>query len=567
MPFDGVVIKAVTEELQEKLIEGRISKIYQPTSTELVFTIRNKRQNHTLLLSIHPMYARFHLTEDTYRNPQEPPMFCMLLRKHLSGAVVESIKQTGLERIVTINLRAIDEIGDSSYKKLVLEIMGRHSNVLLLDENKEHIIDSLKHVPPLQNSYRTILPGQKYIEPPSQNKQHPLKITGDEFIKQLDFNAGKLDRQIVHMLDGISPFLAKEIVYRAKLASPDVYKEKFLEVRNIVKEQAYEPTIYRADKEEFHVIPITYYEGDQLPFASANKMLDAFYSGKAERDRVKQRARDLERFIKNELEKNNRKMAIHRRTIKRAKQAELSQRRGELLTANMHLVSQGDASITVIDYYDPEQGEIEIPLQTDKTPSENAQNFFTRYRKLKRSAQIVRREIIKTRLEIKYLEQILHQLNISNEEGVDEIREELRSEGYLKKQRQSRRKKQSRSKPEQYISTDGTLILVGKNNNQNEYITHRLAHRNDVWLHTKDIPGSHVIIRSSDPDEATLQEAAQLAAYFSQAQQSASVPVDYTQVRHVKKPRGAKPGYVTYDNQKTLFVTPKKEIVKTLKKD
>lgn len=566
MPFDGIVTKSVVEELQEKVVQGRISKIYQPTETELVITIRNQRKNHSLLLSIHPTYARFHLTDDKYQNPQEPPMFCMLLRKHLSGAIVESIEQTGLERVITFHVRSIDEIGDASNKSLVLELMGRHSNVMLLSENKEHIIDSLKHVSSLQNRYRTILPGQKYIEPPAQDKLNPLEITGDDFIKKLDFNAGKLDQQIVKMLLGISPFIAQEIVARAALGSVDVYKEKLIELRDQISGRLYQPTIFYGEKEDFHVIPITSFSGEKEIFSSTNEMLDQFYSGKAERDRVKQQSRDLYRFIRNELDKNIRKLKIHEKSMKKAKSADRYQRQGELLTAHLHLVKQGDPSVTVIDYYDPDQKEVTIQLQTDKSPSENAQALFTRYRKLSTSKKMVQREIIKTKREIDYLEQLLQQIDTARESDIEEIREELREGGYLRKQRQGKRKKPTKPVPEEFVSTDGTTILVGKNNKQNEYVTNRLAHRNDTWLHTKDIPGSHVVIRSSEPSDETLLEAAQLAAFFSKAQQSSSVPVDYTLIRHVKKPNGAKPGYVTYDNQQTLYVTPEPSIIDKLKK-
>jgi len=566
MPFDGIVTKSVVEELHEKIVQGRISKIHQPTDTELVITVRNQRKNHTLLLSIHPTYARFHLTDDKYQNPQEPPMFCMLLRKHLSGAIVESIEQTGLERIITFNVRSVDEIGDASSKSLVLELMGRHSNVLLLNENKEHIIDSLKHVSSLQNRYRTILPGQKYIEPPAQDKLDPLEISGDDFIKKLDFNEGRLDRQIVGILLGISPFIAREIVARAALGSVDVYKEKFIELRDQINDCVYKPTIYYGDKEDFHVIPITSLTGKKESFSTTNEMLDHFYSGKAERDRVKQQSRDLYRFIKNELDKNIRKLNKHEKSIQKAKSAERYQRQGELLTAHLHLVKQGDPSVTVVDYYDPEQKEVTIDLQPDKTPSENAQALFTRYRKLSTSKQMVQREIIKTKREIDYLEQLLQQIDSARESDIEEIRDELREGGYLRKQRHGKKKRATKPTPEEFISTDGTTILVGKNNKQNEYVTNRLAHRNDMWLHTKDIPGSHVVIRSQEPSEETLLEAAQLAAYYSKAQQSSSVPVDYTLIRHVKKPNGAKPGYVTYDNQQTIYVTPEQSIVERLKK-
>lgn len=566
MPFDGIVTRAVTNELQNKLLHGRISKIYQPSETELIFTIRNQRQNHTLLLSIHPTYARFHLTAATYQNPKEPPMFCMLLRKHLVGGFIESIKQDGLERIVEFEIRTVDEIGDSATKCLILELMGRHSNVMLLNDQKEHIIDSLKHVSPLQNRYRTILPGHMYIAPPKQDKLNPLTVHGDEFIKKIDFNAGKLDMQMVHTFTGLSPFITREIVKRANLGSPEAYNKVFLDMCDQINNHDYDPTIYRAKKEDFHVIPMSSLEGEQEHFNSPSDMLDHFFTGKAERDRVKQQARDLYRLLKNELSKNERKLKIHQKTIKKAKRAEKFQRQGELLTAHLHLVNQGDTEVNVVDYYDPEQKEVIIPLQTDKTPSENAQSFFTRYRKLEAAKKVVRKEIIKSKREIAYLEQLIQQLEVAREVDIEEIREELREEGYLKKQRHSKKRKPKKPMPEAYVATDGTPIYVGRNNKQNDYLTHRLAHRHDMWLHTKDIPGSHVVIRAQDPSETTILEAAQLAAFYSKAQQSASVPVDYTAIKHVNKPTGAKPGYVNYDQQKTVYVTPEQKIVDGLRK-
>src|SRR5690625_734270 len=567
MPFDGVVTKAVTEELQNEVIPGKINKIYQPTETELVFTIRSKGKNHTLLLSIHPRYARFHLTRDSYRNPDQPPMFCMLLRKHLSGAIIESVEQYGMERIITFHIKARNEIGDTTYKTVVMELMGRHSNLIFLDKEKGHIIDSLKHVPMSQNRYRTILPGADYKLPPMQDKVNPLTIDGETFIKGIDFNAGKIDSQIVNMLVGVSPFIAKEITARANLGTPQTYMEKFLEFQQQLKSQSYKPTIYRNKKEDFHVLPITSFQGKSESFNTTNAMLDHFYSGKAERDRVKQRAGDLYRFIKNEKDKNERKLKKHRQTIKKAEGAERHQKLGELLTAHMHLVSHGDKSVSVIDYYDPEQQTLTIELNPNKTPSENAQGFFKTYQKLRTSKRIIEKQIIKTKAEMTYLEQLLQQIDVAREADIEEIREELREEGYLKKQTQGKRKNKTKKPvPEEYTASDGTLILVGKNNKQNEYVTTKLAHRDEIWLHALDIPGSHVVVRAKDPSEDTLLEAAILAAYFSKSQDSSSVPVDYTKIRHVKKPNGAKPGYVTYDNQKTLFVTPDKAIVDKLKK-
>ncbi len=566
MPFDGIVTRAVTNELNSKITPGKITKIYQPTLTELVFTIRSHGENHTLLLSIHPVYARLHLTGDSYKNPKEPSMFCMLLRKHLSGAVVESIDQYGMERIVTFSIQARNEIGDMTTKKLVIELMGKHSNVMLVDGEKGHILDSLKHVSVSQNRYRTIQPGHDYKLPPSQDKLNLLDIDKGTFIRKLDFNAGKMDAQIVQTLIGVSPLIAKEIVHQAKLGSSETYKTRFEAIQELIQNNSYTPTIYRYKKEDFHVIPISFLDAQEEMFSDTNQMLDSFYSGKAERDRVKQQAKDLYQFIKNEKDKNQRKLKKHEKTIKKAEGADYYQRLGELLTANMHQVKQGDQTATVIDYYDPEQNEMIIELNPNKTPSENAQGFFKTYQKLKTSMKKVKQEIKKANNEIAYLEQLLQQIDSAREADIEEIRDELRDEGYLKRQRQGKKKKkQVKPEPEKFTATDGTPILVGKNNKQNEYVTMKLAHRDDVWLHTKDIPGSHVIIRDRDPSEDTLFEAAQLSAYFSKSQQSSSVPVDYTKIRHVKKPNGAKPGYVTYDNQKTLFVTPDKTIVEKLK--
>ncbi|WP_249869840.1 Rqc2 family fibronectin-binding protein [Oceanobacillus saliphilus] len=568
MPFDGIVTRAVTEELKTKLISGKITKIYQPTSGELVFTIRSQGKNHTLLFSVHPTYARLHLTDDTYTNPKEPPMFCMVLRKHLSGAIIEDIEQYGMERIVNFSIKTRNELGDMSHKLLVVELMGKHSNVMIVDKDKGHIIDSIKHISMAQNRHRTILPGQEYKLPPSQDKLNPLEIDGEQFIRKLDFNAGQIDKQMVGILDGFSPFITNEITYRAHFGSNEVYVEKFTEIQLQLLGNEYSPAIYRNGKEDFHVLPITSTKGEKEEFETVNSMLDSFYSGKAERDRVKQQAKDLYRFIKNEQNKNERKLKKHLQTVKKAEKADYYQKMGELLTAHMHLVKQGNTAITVTDYYDPDQAEITIELNPNKTPSENAQSFFKTYQKLKTSKQFVQNEIIRTNEELDYFNQLLQQIDVAGVEDIEEIREELREEGYLKKQKINRKNKNKPSKPvpEEYIATDGTLIFVGKNNKQNEYATTKLAHRDDTWLHTKDIPGSHVIIRSKEVSEQTLLEAAELAAYFSKSQNSSSVPVDYTTIRNVKKPNGAKPGYVTYDNQKTLYVTPSKETVDKLRK-
>ncbi|ASN05823.1 Rqc2 family fibronectin-binding protein [Virgibacillus necropolis] len=567
MPFDGIVTRALTNEWNTQIVPGKINKIYQPTDTEIVFTIRSNGKNHTLLFSIHPMYARVHITNDTYTNPKEAPMFCMILRKYLSGAVIESINQYGMERILTFTFKTRNEIGDVTHKSLIIELMGKHSNLMLVDQEKGHIIDSLKHISLAQNRYRTILPGHEYILPPHQDKLNLLEIDAEEFIQKIDFNQGKIENQILHTLSGVSPVVAQEIVGRAKLGSQQTYMKVFADLKNTIQNGDFNPAIYRNRKEDFHVLLLETVGGDKEAFTTTNEMLDVFFSGKAERDRVKQQAKDLYRFIKNEKDKNERKMKKHYQTIKKADNADKFQHLGELLTANMHLVTKGDTSVVVTDYYDPEQRELTIDLNPNKTPSENTQGFFKTYQKLKTSKKVVEKEIRKTKEEISYLDQLLQQIDVAREEDIEEIREELRDEGYLKKQRTKQKKKNKKGlpKPDAYQATDRTQILVGKNNKQNEYVTTKLAHRDHIWLHTKDIPGSHVVIQDKSPSEETLLEAAQLAAYFSKSQQSSSVPVDYTLIRHVKKPNGAKPGFVTYDNQKTLFVTPDKNMVDTLR--
>ncbi|WP_182199103.1 Rqc2 family fibronectin-binding protein [Paraliobacillus salinarum] len=568
MTFDGVVTRAMTRELQQNIETGRVLKIYQPTQTELILTIRTQGKNKSLLLSAHPSYARFHLTEDIYQNPTEPPMFCMLLRKHLAGGFIEAVEQHENERVVFFSFKVRNEIGDETRKTLVMEVMGKHSNIILIDQDKGHVLDSIKHVSPSQSRHRTVLPGQPYILPPNQGKTNPLSTETDAFRKKLDLNAGKIDQQIVESFMGISPLLAKEIVHRANLGSLTDYETAFNQLMSSINEDNFEPCIYQNKKEDFYVLPLTHIKSEKNLFASTSIMLDAFYSGKAERDRVKQQAGDLLRLLKNEIDKNKRKIKKQEQTLKKAEKADDYQRYGELLTAHMHNISSGDKEAVVLNYYDPEQKEITIPLDPNKTPSQNTQAYFKTYQKLKTSKVKVEIEIQKAEQEILYLEEIMQQIEVAREQDIEEIRDELKEQGYIRKRAKARKKnnKPKKPEPEKFMSSDGTTIYVGRNNKQNEYLTTRLAARTDIWLHTKDIPGSHVVIRGNTPSEETLAEASQLAALFSKAKSSSSVPVDYTEIRYVKKPNGAKPGYVTYDNQKTLFVTPNESFLNSLKK-
>ncbi|MFC5463821.1 Rqc2 family fibronectin-binding protein [Lederbergia graminis] len=568
MPFDGFFTRAMVHELSDLLQSGRIGKIYQPFKNEIVFTIRSDRKNHRLLLSAHPSYARIQLTEDTFENPNEPPMFCMILRKHLEGAIIENITQVEMDRIIIFDIKGRDELGDIAYKQLIIEIMGRHSNIILVDKEKNTIIDSIKHISSAVNSYRTTLPGAKYILPPAQNKDNPLAATEFDVLKKIDFNSGKLDKQLVDQFAGMSPILAKEIIFHAGLANRETLPQAFIQFMDRFKKHDYLPTITATNKtEQYYVFPIAYLKGEEKHFSSLSQLLDRFYFGKADRDRVKQQATDLERFIKNETEKNVTKIKKLKATLKDAEKADYYQLLGELLTANMHLIKKGMKEISVVNYYDEAGEQIVIPLEPRKTPAENAQRYFSKYQKAKNAVEIVKEQIEKAEAEIQYFESLMQQVESASTKDIEEIREELAEEGYLRSKQKKANKKKSNAKPilDKYVASDGTEIIVGKNNKQNEYLTNKLAARDDIWLHTKDIPGSHVVIRSKEPSEQTIKEAAILAAYYSKAKTSSSVPVDFTKIRYVKKPNGAKPGFVIYDNQQTVYVTPDEDTVKKMR--
>ncbi|PDY47581.1 Rqc2 family fibronectin-binding protein [Bacillus pseudomycoides] len=568
MAFDGLFTRAITHEIANSLQTGRISKIYQPSKYEVLLHIRANGKNQKLLISAHPTYARMHLTNQSYDSPALPPMFCMLLRKHLEGGFIEKIEQIDLERIIQITVRSRNEIGDESLKTLVIEIMGRHSNIILVDAKTNIILDSLKHVSLAVNRHRTVYAGAEYVAPPAQHKINPLQIeTQDEFIRPLDFLAGNMDKQLVGAFMGISPLFAKEVVKKAVMVNEHALSEAFFTLQKPMQAHQYEPTMITANgKEFFYLFPLTHLKGDNKTFLSVSELLDRFFFGKAERDRVKQQAHDLERFMHNEKAKNEKKLIKLQKTLQDAGKADKYQLFGELLTANMYALKKGDKEIEVVNYYDENGGTVKITLDPLKTPSENAQRYFQKYQKAKNSVAIVKEQIEKTNEEILYFDSLLQQMEAASSKDIEEIREELAEEGYMRN-RKSKNAKKKTSKPilDKYISTDGTEILVGKNNKQNDYLTTKFARRDEIWLHTKDIPGSHVVIRSLEPTEETLLEAAKLAAYYSKAKDSSSVPVDFTKIRHVKKPSGAKLGFVTYDNQQTLYVTPDADTVMKLK--
>ncbi|MHC0037226.1 Rqc2 family fibronectin-binding protein [Pseudoneobacillus sp. C159] len=567
MSFDGLFTKLMTEEISS-LISGRINKIYQPYKNEMIITVRASGKNHKLLLSAHPSYARVQLTNESYDNPNEPPMFCMLLRKHLEGGIIENIYQIELDRIIVMEVKGRNELGDLTYKQLIIEIMGRHSNIILVDKEKNTILDSIKHVSYAVNSHRAILPGHAYVLPPQQEKQNPFHLEETDILKRLDFNAGKVDKQLVEQFAGLSPLMAKEIIYRSGLANRVTVPKTFLVMMSDIKEGKIKPTLsINEQKEAFYFLPLGHINGEKKSYSTLSELLDRFYFGKAERDRVRQQANDLERFIQNEMEKNAKKIEKLKLTLEEASKADRYQLFGELLTANMYSLQKGMKEIQVLNYYDENEATVLIPLDPLKTPSDNAQKYFSKYQKAKNSITIVEEQIRLAGEEYAYFDILWQQLMSASIRDIAEIREELIEGGYIREKQRKKSKANTQGKPqlEIYWASDGTEILVGKNNKQNDYLTNKLAGRDEIWFHTKDIPGSHVVVRSKNPDETTILEAATLAAYFSKAKLSSSVPVDYTRVRFVKKPNGAKPGFVFYDQQQTIYVTPNEEKVLSLK--
>jgi predicted ribosome quality control (RQC) complex YloA/Tae2 family protein len=569
MSFDGLFTKAMVDELARALKGGRINKVHQPYKNEVILTIRANGVNQKLLFSAHPSYARVQLTNEAYENPSEPPMFCMLLRKHIEGYILEDVYQVENDRMIIFEIKGRNEIGDVSYKQLIIEIMGRHSNIVLVDKTRNIILDSVKHVSFAVNSHRAILPGQPYVSPPEQNKQNPFLAIEDDVLKKIDFNSGKLDRQLVEHFAGTSPLFAKEVIFQSGIANRTTVPKTFIRMIQRIKSGNLEPSIMSTgNKEVFYLFPLEHVKGEVKSFPTLSELLDRFYFGKAERDRVKQQGNDIERLITNEKEKNEKKIEKLEDTLKEAEKADQLQRFGELLTANLYAAKKGMKEIEVIDYYDEMGGTVAILLDPRKTPSENAQKYFSKYQKAKNSVSIVIQQIEKAREEVIYFDTLLQQVQSASPKDIQEIREELVEGGYIRDRQKRNAKKISNAKPilDHYLSSDGTEIIVGKNNKQNDYLTNKLAARDEIWLHTKDIPGSHVVIRSKEPSEMTIHEAANLAAYYSKARNSSSVPVDYTKVRYVKKPNGAKPGFVIYDNQQTLYVTPEEEMVLKLKK-
>lgn len=556
MAFDGLFTHAIVHELNKTLATGRVAKVNQPYPAELIMTIRAHRHNYSLLLSANPTYPRMQITEIAYQNPPVPSNFAMTMRKYLEGAILESIEQVDNDRIIKMNFNTRDELGDQQHLVLITEIMARHSNVSLVNEKTNKIIDSIKHVSSDQNRVRLLLPGATFIMPPKQDRANPYlpnQIYTDLIRKGLDKK--DLAKQLQMNYQGLGKQSANELATELLSSNdlPTTYHTFLSHFENP------DPVTYidNNGKQQFAVfLPTGVKKTIHYPTLSA--MLDAFYANKAQRDRSRELAGQVLRVLNTELKKDRRKVKKLNDQLADAAKADYYRIRGEILTTYLNKLTTGMTEVTLPNFYDDNK-ELKISLDPELSPSRNSQKYFTKYEKLKASVDYVNEQLKLTKEEIDYLSNIESQIDLASPADIQEIQVELQEQGYIKKKKSGKKKRKVRpSKPEEFHTSNGTTVLVGKNNMQNDRLSFKIANKNDTWLHVKDIPGSHVILRDANPDEDTLLETAQLAAYFSKGRESANVPVDYLPVKRLHKPNGAKPGFVTFTGQKTLYVTPKK---------
>ena len=552
MSFDGMFTHALIKELNTTFAGGRIHKIQQPYEMELVLTIRANRKNHKLLISAHPSFGRIQVTEQAYNNPETPPNFTMVLRKYVEGNIIDSIEQYDNDRIIIFNLTRRDELGDASQQQLIVEIMGRHSNIFLLDKDKK-IIDAIKHVPMYQNTFRTILPGATYQLPPIQNQVNPFKV-GENFESDKSLMTAKFLQSQLMGLGRDSAIELASLIEKDSRKPYQVIQDFCADFENP------NPTLVdQDDKQHFLVFPYTTISGEESHYDDLSALLTAYYAKKSKHDYVRQVGNAIIQVVEKNLTHQHKRLANLNQDMEKSSKADTFQLKGELLTTFLYQIEKGQTEVTLANYYDNDQP-ITISLDPALTPSQNAQKYYHKYNKLRNAINHIEKQKVVAEAEIQYLESIQTQLNFAEPNELADIRDELIDQGYLKKQKQDKKKRSNNgsAKPREYKTVEGNRILVGRNNKQNDQLTMRQANKNHFWFHTKDIPGSHVILETDEPSEAEIIQAAELAAAFSKYSQSNNVPVDYTQVKHVKKPKGSKPGFVNYFEQKTIFVTPTK---------
>ncbi|MBU5306690.1 NFACT family protein [Clostridioides mangenotii] len=588
MALDGLVIHSIVDELSSKLVGGKVDKISQPENDEIILNIRNNPNNYKLVLSASASNPRVYIANNYKKqNPKKAPVFCMLFRKHIQGGTITKVSQIGFERIIKISVESLDELKEKSTKDIIVEIMGRHSNIILVQSENSKIFDSAKRVPVSVSRVRQILPGLTYELPPAQDKINPLdKLSSEVFIENIKTYDGPVFKGIYTKFLGISPIIAKEICFRSsvdpKINTFDLTDEDisrlYIEFEKLFKDISknnFHPSIIvdrSIDKYlDFSCVNLTIYKDlDSIYNESVSEILENYYQTRDVKDRIHQRASDLRKSITIKLDRLYNKQKKQHEELLESEHADEFKLKGELLTAYIYMIKKGMKEIEVQNFYTSDYSNIKISLNENLTPSENSQKYFKKYNKLKTAKKEITHQMDINEEEIDYLENIL--LSIDNCENMDElqdIREELVKLGYAKVQGKAKPKKETTltTMPHKFLSSDGTTIFVGKNNKQNDHLTLRIADYDDIWLHTKNIPGSHVIIKcaGTEVSDETIYEGAMLAAYFSKSKMSSKVPVDYTKKKNVKKPSGSKPGMVIYETNSTIYVTPTEEMVAKLK--
>ena len=565
MPMDGLTLGFMARELRETLLDGRIEKVSQPEKDMLVLTIRAQGKNHKLLLSAAPSFARAHLTEANYQNPADAPMFCMLMRKHLQGGRLTGLMQLGGDRVLRLTIENKDELGDSAPRELYLELMGRHSNLTLVKDGR--IVDAIRHVSGDMSRVRQALPGLPFVPPPAQDKIDPAEMTEEALFVRLSALSGPLDKALAACVRGLSPAAAREIAFRATgLHRTELTDLNLSELSGLICALFRRMPVLAQPTAQFgpdglmaDVLPFPYLSLEtslQKPCPTLSAALDAFYFGRDRRDRMNQKSLALKRLIKTHLERDEKKLALQEEELTDSARMEEYRIAGELLTAQAYLVPRGAKTVRLPNFYDPENGAVEIALDVALTPAQNAQKYFKRYRKARVAQELAKEQKEKTLKEIELLEQALFDLEESEtERDIADVRKALEDGGIVKAaggKGGKKKQKQPDSAPMRFEAPDGTEIIVGKNSAQNDRVT-GAAKGTDTWLHAKDMPGSHVIIASERPSPDALSMALRLAAWYSKGK-GASVPVDYTLRKHVKKPGGSPAGFVNYTNQKTVVI-------------
>lgn len=569
MSFDGVVTFAAVKELKQNLVSGKIKKIHQPQPEQLLFNIYTHQGSQKLFLSVSGNHSGLYLIDDTPENPAHPPVFCMVLRKHLNGARITDILQYENDRIIEIYFETVNELGFSVNKKLVVEIMGKHSNAVLVDVDTNKIIDSIKHISIDVNRARQILPGKSYEYPPSQDKT-PFTSVSENQLKFLLCGQLQPDRCILSAIQGISPPLASSLAYDGNTTSEGIpassVYEKLKQIITDIENNNISPSVYLNEENkpvDFHVIRLSVYENTytRMSFDTFSEAAFYYFANKASSNTVQQKSNDMQRIVQASLNKLRLKTQRLNEDLYKAENSEKYRIFGELLTANLHMVKPGSSSVTVTSYYDGSQ--IDIPLDAKISPAKNAQNYYKKYGKFKTAVKEKKIQLEETKREIDYIESVAEFIERADSiESIDEIKQELIDAGLIRyKKKHGTTQKGSKPRPYKYTLSSGLAVMVGRNNKENDWLTLKKAAASDIWFHTKDIPGSHVILFTlgKEPSENDLFEAASIAAYHSKGRDSENVPVDYTKARYVKKPTGAKPGMVIFTHNKTLYVEPKAE--------